>query len=57
MPHRSAIGMNLAMAFCAAGQKEEARRYVLRVLVFNPDSMSAKRLLAHLNADSLQCKP
>jgi hypothetical protein len=57
VPHRSAIGMNLAMAFCAAGQKEEARRYVLRVLVFNPDSMSAKRLLAHLNADSLQCKP
>jgi len=25
------------MTFCGAGQKEEARRYVLRVLEFNPD--------------------
>jgi tetratricopeptide (TPR) repeat protein len=57
VPYRSAIGMDLAMAFCAAGQKEEARRYVLRVLDFNPDFTNAKRLLAHLNADPVRCKP
>ena len=57
VPNRSAIGMDLAMAFCAAGQKEEARRYVVRVLDFNPDFASAKRLFAHLNSDPLQCKP
>ena len=57
VPHRSAMGMNLAIAFCAAGQKEEARRYVLRVLDFNPDFTIAKRLLAHLNADPVKCTP
>jgi len=57
VPYRSAIGMNLAMAFCTAGQKEEARHYVERVLEFNPDFGKAKQLLAHLNADPVQCKP
>lgn len=57
VPHRSAIGVNLAMAFCVAGQTDAARRYVLRVLEFNPDFASAKRLLAHLNANPVQCKP
>jgi Flp pilus assembly protein TadD len=57
VPHRSALGMDLAMAFCAAGQKEEARRYVLRVLDFNPDFTNAKRLLAHLKADPVKCQP
>ena len=57
VPHQSAIGMDLAMAFCAAGQKEEARQYVLRVLDFNPDFSNAKRLLQHLNGDPARCKP
>ncbi len=57
VPYRSAIGMNLAMAFCAAGQKEDARHYVERVLEFNPDFGKARQLLAHLNADPVQCKP
>jgi Tfp pilus assembly protein PilF len=57
VPYRSPIGMNLAMAFCAAGQKEDARRYVLRVLEFNPDLAKARQLLAHLDADPVQCKP
>jgi len=56
-PNRSAIGMDLAMAFCAAGQKEEARHYVERVLEFNPDFATAKRLLGHLNGDPVKCKP
>jgi len=56
-PHRSAIGMNLAIAFCTAGQSSEAKRYVQRVLDFNPDLASAKRLLQHLDGDPVQCKP
>jgi tetratricopeptide (TPR) repeat protein len=56
-PYRSAIGIDLAMVFCAEGHKQEARRYVLRVLEFNPDYARAKQLLAQLNADPGQCKP
>lgn len=56
-PHRSAIGMDLAMAFCGAGQKDEARGYVRRVLEFNPDFAAAKKLWAHLNEDPVKCKP
>jgi len=55
-PHRSAIGMNLALAFCAAGQTDVARNFLLRVLEFNPDSSKAKQLWTHLNADPVQCK-
>jgi tetratricopeptide (TPR) repeat protein len=57
VPDRSAIGMNLAMAFCVAGQTEQARRYMLRVLEFNPDYGKAKQLLVHLKEDPAQCKP
>jgi len=56
-PHRSAIGMNLAIAFCAAGQKEDAKKYVERVLEFNPDYGKAKSLREHLNQDPVECKP
>ena len=56
-PHRSAIGMNLAMAFCSTGQTKEAHNYVLQVLEFNPDLPNAKRLLHSLNADPPSCKP
>jgi hypothetical protein len=56
-PHRSAIGMNLAMAFCAAGQTNEARRYVQEVLDFNPDLPNGKRLLRGLSVDPPSCQP
>jgi tetratricopeptide (TPR) repeat protein len=56
-PYRSAIGMDLAMVFCAAGQKDVARKYVQRVLEFNPDYTKAKSLLAHLGEERGQCKP
>jgi hypothetical protein len=56
-PYRSAIGMNLAMTFCVAGQKEEARQYVQRVLEFNPDYLRGKQLLAHLGEEPVQCRP
>jgi hypothetical protein len=55
-PHRSVIGINLALAFCVAGQTDVARSYLTKVLEFNPDSIKAKQLWTHLNADPVQCK-
>jgi Tetratricopeptide repeat/Cytochrome c554 and c-prime len=57
VPHRSPIGMNLALAFCAAGRKDVARKYVDRVLEFNPDFGKAKSLLKHLGEDPVRCSP
>ncbi len=54
-PYRSAIGTNLALAFCAAGQRDDARKYVDRVLEFNPDYSKAKSLLKKMDAG--QCGP
>jgi tetratricopeptide (TPR) repeat protein len=54
-PYRSVIGMNLARAFCAAGQTKEARDYVLQVLEFNPDLPEAKKILKGLNGDPPRC--
>jgi len=54
VPYQSAIGMDLAFAFCAAGQKEDARHYLERVLEFNPDDGTARKMLARLDTD---CKP
>jgi Flp pilus assembly protein TadD len=56
-PGRSSIGMNLARAFCATGQTNDARNYTLRVLQFNPDLTAAKKLLSGLNADPPKCAP
>lgn len=54
-PGRSSIGMNLAYAFCGAGKIEQAREFTLRVLQFNPDLDSAKKLLRGLNATPSKC--
>jgi tetratricopeptide (TPR) repeat protein len=56
-PGRSSIGMNLAHAFCSAGQYNDARDYTMRVLQFNPDLGSAKKLIKQLNADPPKCGP
>ena len=56
-PGRSGIGMNIARAFCGAGQIEPAREFTLRVLQFNPDLDSAKKLLSGLNAAPPKCGP
>jgi tetratricopeptide (TPR) repeat protein len=56
-PARSSIGLNLARAYCAAGKVDEARTYVLRVLEFNPDLPSAKKLLHSLNSTPASCGP
>lgn len=57
VPNRSAIGMDLAIAFCVAGQRDIARRYVERVLEFNPDYQRGKSLLENLGKDPVQCRP
>ena len=56
MPHRSAIGINLAVAYCEAGQFDQGRKYVERVLDFNPDFSEARRLRQHMSSDPPTCK-
>jgi hypothetical protein len=57
VPNQSAIGMDLAITFCVAGQKDIARKYVQRVLEFNPDYRKGKSLLENLAKDPVQCRP
>lgn len=56
-PGKSSIGMNLARTLCEGGQTEEAKKYVSRVLRFNPDLSQARRLSQHLNANPPSCAP
>lgn len=56
-PGRSEIGINLARAFCSSGQQDAARNFTLRVLEFNPDLDTAKRMLNGLNASPPKCSP
>ncbi len=56
-PARSAIGLNLARSDCALGKFDEARTYILRVLEFNPDLRSARKLLQSLNRSPAGCGP
>jgi lipopolysaccharide biosynthesis regulator YciM len=57
-PYRSTVGLNLAIAFCASGQKDIARQFVQRVLQFNPDSGKAKSLMTNITKNEpSQCKP
>jgi tetratricopeptide (TPR) repeat protein len=56
-PARSGIGLNIVRAYCAAGKFSEARAYTLRVLEFNPDLASARKLLRSLNGSPAGCKP
>jgi tetratricopeptide (TPR) repeat protein len=54
-PARSSIGLNIARAYCAAGKFSEARTYTLRVLEFNPDLPSARKLLQVLTRSPASC--
>jgi len=56
-PQRSVIGMNLAMVFCAAGQRDVAKKYVDRLLEFNPDYGKGRSLLKHLGEENGECRP
>lgn len=57
VPYRSPVGINLAIAFCTAGQRDEAKRYVDRVLEFNPDNAAAQNLRNRLHEPSGKCQP
>ena len=57
VPNRSAVGIDLAIIYCAKGEPGTAQGYVQRVLDFNPDSSTAKRFLANLKSDPVQCQP
>jgi len=54
-PARSSIGLNIVRVYCAAGKFSEARRYTLRVLEFNPDLPSARKLLQFLSRSPASC--
>jgi predicted CXXCH cytochrome family protein len=54
-PARSSIGLNIARAYCAVGRFSEARTYTLRVLEFNPDLPSARKLLQSLGHSPASC--
>lgn len=56
-PDRSGIGMNLARVYCQGEKFDEAKKTVLRVLEFNPDLGSAKKMLAGLNRSPASCRP
>lgn len=55
-PARSAIGLNAARMFCAAGEFNSARSVVLRVLEFNPDMGAARQFLENLNRTPPVCE-
>lgn len=57
VPYRSEIGMDLAIVFCADGQKDIAQKYLDRVLEFNPDYRKAKGLMEHMKGEPGDCKP
>jgi tetratricopeptide (TPR) repeat protein len=54
-PARSSIGLNIVRAYCAAGKFSEARTYTLRVLQFNPDLPSARKVLQFLDRTPASC--
>jgi tetratricopeptide (TPR) repeat protein len=54
-PGRSGLGMNIARAFCDAGQFDQARAFLLRVLEFNPDYGAGKKLLQNINHEPASC--
>jgi hypothetical protein len=54
-PAKSEIGINLTRAYCNTGQLDAARKTVSRVLRFNPDLGSAKKLVTSLNASPAGC--
>ena len=56
-PARSSLGLNLARGLCAAGQVDQARAVVVRVLEFNPDSAAARGMLRQLDPGEAKCVP
>jgi Flp pilus assembly protein TadD len=54
-PWRSEIGIDIALAYCAAEQFEVARSYIDRVLEFNPDFSTAQKIKTQLTSVPPYC--
>jgi tetratricopeptide (TPR) repeat protein len=54
-PGRSAIGINLARAYCAQGDASNARRTLSRVLEFAPDFPAAREMLHSMDRNGGGC--
>jgi tetratricopeptide (TPR) repeat protein len=55
-PGRSSLGINLARALCLSGHGEEAKAAIGRVLKFNPDFSTARRMLKQLESGEVKCE-
>jgi len=56
-PYKSAIGLNLAIAYCKQQDFKSAQNITLRVLEFNPDLPVGKGLLSAVMHDPPECAP
>jgi Flp pilus assembly protein TadD len=54
-PWRSEIGIDIALAYCAAERFEIARSYIDRVLEFNPDFSTAQKIKTQLTSVPPHC--
>jgi tetratricopeptide (TPR) repeat protein len=54
-PGESNIGINLVRAFCMSGDLRDARKYIERVLEFDPDLDPARKEKAQLNRPKPNC--
>jgi tetratricopeptide (TPR) repeat protein len=54
-PYKSAIGLNLAVAYCKQQNYKQAENITLRVLEFNPDLPVGKALLSGLMHEPPEC--
>jgi predicted CXXCH cytochrome family protein len=54
-PWRSEIGIDLALAYCAAERFDIAKSYIDRVLEFNPDFSTARNIKAQLSSAPPHC--
>jgi hypothetical protein len=56
IPGRSEVGINLSILYCATGELQKARDTLNRVLQFNPDVSTAKKLQRQLNSSPPTCE-
>jgi Flp pilus assembly protein TadD len=54
-PWRSEIGIDIALAYCAADQFDIAKTYIDRVLEFNPDLSTARNMKTQITSTPPRC--
>jgi Flp pilus assembly protein TadD len=54
-PWRSEIGIDIALAFCEAQRFDIAKTYIDRVLEFNPDFSTARRIKTQVTSTAPHC--